>query len=301
MRIQFKNVGYVFQKGTPFEEVALENINLTIPSNSFVTVLGRTGSGKTTALQLIKGLLKPTTGSISYSQEVECASKEVIYRNSKQNREEKKELETLWKSIGYLFQYPEHQLFEESVELDISYGPRNQGVTQSTTAKRVVEAMQSVGLPYDEYAKRSPFALSGGQMRKVAMAGVLAMKPTVAILDEPMAGLDPTSKVAMANMIANLHHQYSWTTLCVSHHIDEFWPYSNYFLIFDNKKAIFAGNRTELLTRFQEQTTPIEPPSVVKLAIELQRKGFLTQSLTELTTELQSEEQFAGYLGRLLC
>lgn len=301
MRIQFENVGYVFQKGSPFEEVALENVNLTIPSNSFVTVLGKTGSGKTTALQLIKGLLKPTDGKISYSQCLDGASEETIFKSSKQTREERKVLEELWKSIGYLFQYPEHQLFEETVEQDISYGPKNLGLTQTKTAQRVTEAMESVGLGYDEYAKRSPFALSGGQMRKVAMAGVLAMKPKVAILDEPMAGLDPTSKANMAKMIASLHKQYSWTTLCVSHHIDEFWPYSDHFLIFDNKKVIFAGSRSDLLSQLQKQSIPIDPPLVVKLAIELQNKGILKQSLSELSTELESEEHFAKYLGRLLC
>jgi len=292
MQIQFENVSYTYMPGTPFEEVALENVSCTIPSGMFVTVLGKTGSGKTTALQLIKGLLKPSRGRIIYTTSTEHA-----YKCDKQSKQEKQQLNAIWSSIGYLFQYPEHQLFEETVERDISYGPRNLGVTEGAIKSNVLEAMEAVGLSYEQFAERSPFALSGGQMRRVAIAGVLASKPQTMILDEPMAGLDPISKTKLIDMLYQQHLANNWTTICVSHHIDEIWQHTDHFLIFNNKRIEFIGSKQQILQAWQQRQIDIEPPSIVKLALLLIDKGIIKRPLTELSNELQSSEAFARYLG----
>jgi len=278
--------------GTPFEEIALENVSCTIPSGKFIAILGKTGSGKTTALQLIKGLLKPTTGKIVYQ-----TSREHAYTCDKQSKKEKQKLTEIWGSIGYLFQYPEHQLFEETVERDIAYGPRNLGFTENSIKSNVLEAMEAVGLSYEQFAERSPFALSGGQMRRVAIAGVLASKPQIMILDEPMAGLDPVSKTKLIEMLYQQHITKQWTTICVSHHIDEIWQYTDYFIIFDNKRIAFIDSKQQILQAWQNHQIDIEPPSIIKLALQLIDRGIIKKPLTELANELQSNEAFARYLG----
>ncbi|OEF97908.1 ATP-binding cassette domain-containing protein [Desulfuribacillus alkaliarsenatis] len=311
MQIQCKNLSYIYQQGTPFEELAIDDISFTIPSRSFVSVLGRTGSGKTTALQLIKGLIKPSTGEIIYQGENHenpadnstnhSDNKLYVFSATKQPRNERNRLEALWNSIGYLFQYPEHQLFEETVEADIAYGPKNLKYTDDKVHKLVASAMELTGLEYSEFAKRAPFQLSGGQMRRVALAGILAMEPKMMILDEPMAGLDSVSKVRLTNMIYNLHKELRWTTLCVSHHIDELWKYTDYYLVFADKKVNFAGTSSQLLDRWQERSIEVEPPSLVKLALSLQAKGIIQKSLIELEEELKTEDSFAAYLRGIIC
>lgn len=298
MQIEFKNVSYRYQQGTAFETSAIENINLCIPDYRFVAVMGETGSGKTTALQLVKGLLKPTDGEIIYHLGEYSENREatIVYSHQKQAKAIRTSLERVWSKIGYMFQYPEHQLFEETVALDIAYGPKNLGYTQEKTEQSVRSALETVGLDYGEYANRSPFALSGGQMRRVAMAGILAIHPEMLILDEPLSGLDPVGRIRLMDTISDLHHKQKMTTLCVTHHLDEVWEYADYFLIFSDKQLAFAGNRQEILRKWEQKMLQIAPPSVVALALRLQEKGILKTELSSLEAELSAESAFAEYI-----
>ncbi|OEH86357.1 hypothetical protein BHU72_14135 [Desulfuribacillus stibiiarsenatis] len=292
MQITFEQVSYTYGIKTPYEEQALKEVSFTIPRQKLVTVLGHTGSGKTTALQLIKGLIHPTSGNVNYTegqQSVQATSK-------KPNKIDKQKLHDMWTKIGYVFQYPEHQLFEETVGQDIAYGPRNLKYSETDIQEIVQNALREVELDAQRFADRSPFELSGGEMRRVAIAGILAMNPRLMILDEPMAGLDPLSKRNLLARLYTLHKQNQWTTVCVSHHIDELWQYTDLFLIFHNKQVVFQGTKERLLAEWQQGNTLIEPPMLVKLAMELIRKGKITTALSELHNVLESESKFADFL-----
>ena len=176
MSIDIKNLTHVYMQGTPFESTAIKNINWTVESGEFWGLIGHTGSGKSTLIQHLNGLLKPTSGEILIDGESLGAKRSG--------------LKAIRQKVGLVFQYPEHQLFEETVEQDVAFGPKNMGLSQDEITKRVKEAMELVGISYEEVKDKSPFELSGGQMRRVAIAGVLAMKPKILILDEPTAGLD---------------------------------------------------------------------------------------------------------------
>lgn len=320
MRISFDNVSYTYMTGTPFAHQALAGVSFSIPAGTFVSIMGDTGSGKTTALQLIKGLAQPSSGQVIYqlgnssdknnrgeikteesisSTEENKIDKEVIYSSNKLKKKDKAVLNNIWQKIGYAFQYPEDQLFEETVALDLAFGPKNYGQSPKEIDASIRRALATVGLDYEAFHNRSPLALSGGQMRRVALAGVLACQPEMMILDEPLAGLDPRGKTDLMARLYTEHQARAWTTLCVSHHIDETWDYSDYFLIFDQGKLVFAGGKDQLIRAWDQGELAQEPGSLVKLAQALVEKGLITDSLAAISEQLVTSQAFAKYLAEL--
>lgn len=235
MSIQVNNLTYVYSEGMPYETVALSGISFTIPDNSFVGIIGHTGSGKSTLIQHLNGLLKPKSGSIVVDG-VDLTDPQVPLREIRQR-------------IGLVFQYPEYQLFEETVEKDIAFGPINLGLTEEEVAKRVKEAMELVGLDYEELALRSPFELSGGQKRRVAIAGVIAMKPKILILDEPTAGLDPKAHKDILHMVQTIHNREKNTILLVSHNMGDIAALSDQVLVMDRGRLALQGTPLQVFSQ----------------------------------------------------
>ena len=214
MDIKLQQVSYAYSKGTPFEKRALYDVNLNIQSGTYQAIIGHTGSGKSTILQHFNGLLKPTTGEVHIGDRVIVAGKKI------------KELKPIRQKVGIVFQFPEHQLFEETVLKDIMFGPMNFGVSEQEAERRARELIQLVGLP-DAVLEKSPFDLSGGQMRRVAIAGVLAMEPEVIVLDEPTAGLDPRGQKEIMDMFYTLHKERGLTTILVTHSMEDAARYAD--------------------------------------------------------------------------
>ncbi|SFE40454.1 energy-coupling factor transport system ATP-binding protein [Lentibacillus persicus] len=236
MDITFNNVSYIYQAKTPFEHKAIADLSLFIPSGSFTAVIGHTGSGKSTLIQHLNGLVRPTKG-------------EVIIGDYHLTQDQKPdELKSLRSRVGVVFQYPEHQLFEETVKKDIAFGPHNFGVPQAEINKRIEQLTPVVGLS-DELLERSPFDLSGGQMRRVAIAGVLATEPEVLVLDEPTAGLDPRGQREMMDMFYNLHHQEGMTTILVTHSMEDAVKYADNVVILNDGTKYMEGKPEEVLTQ----------------------------------------------------
>lgn len=233
MDITFENVSYTYQKNTPFEHKALENISFHIPKRSFVAIIGHTGSGKSTLIQHLNGLLIPTEGKVTIGE----------YELTKEKKPEN--MKALRSKVGIVFQYPEHQLFEETVEKDIAFGPKNFGLDDATIEKRIKEVLPKVGLS-EELLSRSPFDLSGGQMRRVAIAGVLASKPSVYVLDEPTAGLDPRGQKEIMDMFYELHHEEKATTILVTHNMEDALKYADYIIILNKGKKYMEGTPEEI-------------------------------------------------------
>lgn len=233
MDITFENVSYTYQKNTPFEHKALENISFHIPKRSFVAIIGHTGSGKSTLIQHLNGLLIPTEGKVTIGE----------YELTKEKKPEN--MKALRSKVGIVFQYPEHQLFEETVEKDIAFGPKNFGLDDATIEKRIKEVLPKVGLS-EELLSRSPFDLSGGQMRRVAIAGVLASKPSVYVLDEPTAGLDPRGQKEIMDMFYELHHEEKATTILVTHNMEDALKYADYIIILNKGKKYMEGTSEEI-------------------------------------------------------
>lgn len=227
MTIEIKNLTYIYNQGNPFETKALDNINLTINDGEFIGLIGHTGSGKSTLIQHLNGLLKPTYGSIVIDG-LNITSKDA-------------DLKEIRKNVGLVFQYPEHQLFEETVYKDIAFGPSNLGLSQSDIHHRVMEAMELVGLDTESVKDRSPFELSGGQRRRVAIAGVLAMKPKVLILDEPTAGLDPKGRDEILGQIQNLYEKNDITIILVSHSMEDIARLVNRIIVMHRGKIAMDG------------------------------------------------------------
>ena len=223
MSIVFEKLSHVYMPDSPFETVALDNLSITIDDGEFVGLIGHTGSGKTTLVQHINGLLKPTDGRVLV--------------NGTDVNGDKKTLKALRQKVGLVFQYPEYQLFEETVEKDIAYGPKNLGMNEEEIAICVEEAMQLVGLEPDTKL-RSPFELSGGQRRRVALAGVLAMKPKILILDEPTAGLDPGGRREMLALLEKMHKHEKMTIIMISHYMDEIAEACTKVLVMENGSPV---------------------------------------------------------------
>lgn len=239
MDITFKQVSYTYQPNTPFAHHALKDVSFHIPSGAFVAIIGHTGSGKSTMIQHLNGLLTPTKG-------------EVIIGDYKLSNEKKlKEMKDLRSKVGVVFQYPEHQLFEETVEKDIAFGPQNFGVEQDTIKERIAEILPKVGLS-EELLVRSPFELSGGQMRRVAIAGVLASKPKVYVLDEPTAGLDPKGQKEIMDMFYTMHHEEKVTTILVTHSMEDALNYSDYLIILNKGEKYMEGRPEDIFTKEKE-------------------------------------------------
>ena len=261
MSIKLSNIYHTYSKGTPFERLAIEDISLNINKGEIVAIIGHTGSGKSTLVQHLNGLLKPDKGTASID-EINIADKGAQAKAARQQ-------------VGMVFQYPEHQIFAETVFEDIAFGPRNKGFNEEEVAKQVREAMEFVGLDFDVYAQRSPFQLSGGQMRRVAIAGVVAMNPDYLVLDEPSAGLDPRSRNAVFREIMALHKSRGIAIVLVTHSMEEAVKYADRMLVINKGKVLFDG---EPATIFKEYGTElvqvgVDVPQVYKLADLLRQKG----------------------------
>ncbi|MBQ4074622.1 MAG: energy-coupling factor transporter ATPase [Clostridia bacterium] len=259
MQVTLDHVTHTYQPGSPFQATAIQDVSLTIQSGEFLALIGHTGSGKSTLAQHINGLLKPTDGKVL-----------IDGRDIHEKGFDKKEIR---RRVGLVFQYPEHQLFEESVAKDIAFGPKNLGLPQAEIDERVKEALENVGLSYEEFAEKSPFELSGGQMRRVAMAGVLAMRPEILVLDEPAAGLDPQSREEMLSLIAGLH-QKGTTIVMVSHAMDDVARFATRAVVMEKGTIAMDGKPEEIFrhaARLQEMG--LDVPSICRLGLALREAG----------------------------
>lgn len=261
MSIKLEHVNYIYMRGTPYEKQALKDVSLTINKGEFVALIGHTGSGKSTLVQHLNGLLNPTQGKV-FIDDVGLTGKGPEVKAKKQ-------------SVGMVFQYPEHQIFAETVFEDIAFGPRNKGMDEAEVEKQVRDAMQFVGLDYEEYAKRSPFQLSGGQMRKVAIAGVVAMNPDYLILDEPSAGLDPEAKSSIFAKIMNLYRSRKIAIILVTHSMEEAAAYAGRILVMSKGEVLLDGKPLDIFLEHQEilHKASLEVPQTIKLAGLLRAKG----------------------------
>lgn len=261
MPIILNNVSYVYGEHTSFRKEALKGINLTINEGDFVGIIGHTGSGKSTLVQHLNGLLHPTTGQVTIDG-VDAALKT-------------EEAKLMRHKVGMVFQYPEHQLFEETIAQDIAFGPKNLGLSADEVDARVREAMDFVGLDYETYANRSPFQLSGGQMRRVAIAGVVALNPSYLILDEPSAGLDPFGREEIFQKIIDLHAKKGITVVLVSHNMEDISRMANRLIVIDNGKIQLDGKPIDIfMNKRQElQSAGVDVPPVSKLVEYLRDRG----------------------------
>ncbi|WP_028977364.1 energy-coupling factor transporter ATPase [Sporolactobacillus terrae] len=233
MDITFEHVTHVYGSKTPFEKLALDDVSLHIPSGSFTSIIGHTGSGKSTLVQHINGLLKPSKGTITVGDVV-------IKAGAK-----KQDLKSLREKVGFVFQYPEHQLFEETIIKDVCFGPMNFGISESEAIKRAEESLQMVGLPASLW-HRSPFDLSGGQMRRVAIAGVLAVRPQAVILDEPTAGLDPKGRQEILGLFKSLQERQHLTIIMVTHSMDDAAVLSDQVVAMKGGKPLIIGTPNDV-------------------------------------------------------
>ncbi len=261
MSIKLTNVFHVYSKGTPFERRALNDVSLEIAKGEFVAIIGHTGSGKSTLVQHLNGLLKPTEGKAAID-DIDLSAKGAEAKAARQQ-------------VGMVFQYPEHQIFAETVFEDIAFGPRNKGFNEEEVAKQVREAMAFVGLDYDTYAQRSPFQLSGGQMRRVAIAGVVAMNPDYLVLDEPSAGLDPRSRNAVFKEILALHKSRGIAIVLVTHSMEEAAKYADRMLVINGGRVMFDGKPIEIFRNHSKELVEVgmDVPQGFKLADMLRQRG----------------------------
>ena len=260
MSLVLENVSYRYSQGTAYEITALDNVSLEIRDGEFIGVIGHTGSGKSTLVQHLNGLLKATEGAIYYNGEN-------IYR-------EKYDLRGLRTQVGMVFQYPEHQLFEATVLEDVCFGPKNQGLSKEEQEARAREALASVGLD-EKYYGNSPFELSGGQKRRAAIAGVLAMRPSVLILDEPTAGLDPKGRDEILDLIAGMHEKNGNTVILVSHSMEDVAEYVERIIVMNEGKVLFDDVPREVFSHYRElEEIGLAAPQVTYLMHELREAGF---------------------------
>ena len=261
MPIVIEHLNYVYMSGGPYETHALDDVSLTIEDGEFVGLIGHTGSGKSTLVQHLNGLLLPTSGTITVDG-LNIADKATDRR-------------AIRRKVGLVFQYPENQLFEETVEKDIAFGPKNLGLGEEEIARRVKDAMRRVALPYDELHERSVFELSGGQMRRVAIAGVLAMEPQVLVLDEPCAGLDPRGREEILGLIRDLHREAGTTIVMVSHSMDDVAALAERVIVMNRGEVAMDGAPRDVFACGEElRGMGLDVPQAVELADRLREKGF---------------------------
>ena len=266
--LKLEHIEYVYSSGTAYEKRALKDINLDIYEGEFVGVIGHTGSGKSTMIQHLNGLMKATSGALYYNGEN-------IY-------DEKYNLRQLRNNVGLVFQYPEHQLFEIDVLTDVCFGPKNQGLTEEECKKRAIEALELVGLS-EKYYDTSPFDLSGGQKRRVAIAGVLAMRPKVLVLDEPTAGLDPKGRDEILDQIAYLQKERNLTVILVSHSMEDIAKYVDRIVVMNNGRKMYDGEPKEVFAHYKElEKVGLAAPQVTYIMHALSEKGMHVN--TEVTT-----------------
>lgn len=261
MSIKIENLTHVYMQNGPFEKRALDNVNLEIEDGDFVAIIGHTGSGKSTLIQHMNGLLKATEGHI-FVDDVDITRKNV-------------KLTDIRKKVGLVFQYSEYQLFEESIEKDIAFGPRNLGLNDEEINKRVIKAMNMVGLNYETFKDKSPFDLSGGQKRRVAIAGVIAMEPKVLILDEPTAGLDPKGRDDILAQIRKLHDEFGMTIILVSHSMEDVAKIAQKVIVMDKGRVALKGTPEEVFKEVEKlEEIGLAVPQVTYLMRALKERGF---------------------------
>ena len=282
MSIKIEHLNYIYSAGTAYEKQALHNICLEIPHGEFVGIIGHTGSGKSTLIQHLNGLIKATSGAIYYNGEN-------IYSEGYHMRELRNE-------VGLVFQYPEHQLFEVDVLTDVCFGPKNQGLSPEECEKRALEALRLVGLK-EKYYKSSPFELSGGQKRRVAIAGVLAMRPKVLVLDEPTAGLDPKGRDEILDQIAYLHKESDMTVILVSHSMEDIARYADRIIVMNKGRVMYNDTPKEVFRHYQElEEVGLAAPQVTYIMHELKCHG-MNVDVTATTVE-EAADGIMGALGK---
>ena len=260
MSIEVSNLTHIYSPGQPEEQTALDGISFTVEDGSFVGIIGHTGSGKSTLVQHLNGILRPTRGK--------------IYVDGEDITQKNVSLTDIRKKVGLVFQYPEYQLFEETVAKDVAFGPKNLGLPEQQIDMRVRNAIELVGLDYEEIKDVSPFELSGGQKRRVAIAGVIAMQPGVLILDEPTAGLDPKSHDDILKMIDGMRASQQMTTILVSHNMDDVAKMADKVLVIDEGRLAMEGTPQEVFSKGEELTAlGLDLPAVTHILMKLKENG----------------------------
>lgn len=283
MSIQVKNLTHIYSEGLPQESIALDDVSFVAEDGQFVGIIGHTGSGKSTLVQHLNGLLKPKSGNIIVGG-TDITESGVVMRDIR-------------KKIGLVFQYPEYQLFEETVEKDVAFGPKNLGLDEEELTARVKEAIELVGLDYEEIRQRSPFDLSGGQKRRVAIAGVIAMKPEVLILDEPTAGLDPKAHRDVLQMIENIHKHENNIIILVSHNMNDIARLADKILVMDGGKLAMQGTPKEVFSQEEKlESIGLALPHPAQLMQMAKQKGLPFEGTHLLLEEV--EEELYRYLKK---
>lgn len=257
--VELKGLTYTYSAKTPYEKRALDNVDLAVEEGEFVGLIGATGSGKSTLIQHLNGLVKVQQG-------------EVIVRGM--NASDKKSLKKLRFTVGMVFQYPEYQLFEDSVAKDVAFGPKNMKLDKEEVERRVRRAMEVVGLPYEEFAERSPFELSGGEKRRAAIAGVIAMEPEILVLDEPVAGLDPVGRREILSLVRKLHEEVSPTVIMVSHYMDDIAEMADRIVALKEGKIVADGTPAEVFgAREKLAAAGLALPTAARITDALAARG----------------------------
>lgn len=280
--IEVKDLNYKYSAGTAFEQQALKDVNFKVQDGEFIGLIGHTGSGKSTLIQHLNGLIKASSGDILYHGES-------IYRDGYSMKE-------LRSKVGLVFQYPEHQLFETDVFTDVCFGPKNLGLSREETESRARHALKLVGLD-ESFYRQSPFELSGGQKRRVAIAGVLAMRPEVMILDEPTAGLDPKGRDEILDQIERLNRQHGLTIILVSHSMEDVARYVDRLMVMDHGEKVFDGTPREVFGYCRElEAIGLAAPQVTYIIEELRARGAAIEGT--ITTVEEAKNAILAFLGR---
>lgn len=283
MSIKVEHLTHIYDKGMPTESIALNDVSFSAEDGQFVGIIGHTGSGKSTLLQHLNGLLKPEEGHVIVG-DVDITQPGIS-------------MVEIRKRIGLVFQYPEYQLFEETVAKDVAFGPKNLGLSNEEIEERVREALELVGLDYDQVAERSPFELSGGQKRRVAIAGVVAMRPEVLILDEPTAGLDPKAHKDVLKMVDEVHRRTGNITIFVSHNMADIAKMSDKVVVIDNGRLVAEGTPKEVFSEKDElRSVGLELPPVTEFTERLREKGMnLPETILDID---EAASEIAAYLKK---
>lgn len=284
MSINLANVFYTYMTGTPFERQALNDVSVTISKGEILAIIGHTGSGKSTLVQHLNGLIKPLRGKVTID-DIDIFGRGGDAKKARQQ-------------VGMVFQYPEHQIFAETVYEDIAFGPRNRGFSPEEVDKQVHEAMAFVGLDFETFAERSPFQLSGGQMRRVAIAGVVAMNPDYLVLDEPSAGLDPRSRNAVFKEILALHKERGIAIVLVTHSMEEAAKYAHRMLVINQGKILFDGKPAEIFSQHKEELVAVgmDEPQIYKLSALLRNKGLnIAEGITDSAELVKNIKKAKGW------
>ena len=282
MSITLEHVNYIYSPGTAYEKHALKDVSFEIPQGQFVGIIGHTGSGKSTLIQHLNGLVKATSGKILFDEQN-------IY-------DEGYDMKKLRAQVGLVFQYPEYQLFEVDVLSDVCFGPKNQGLSKEECEKQAKEALELVGFP-EKYYRQSPFELSGGQKRRVAIAGILAMHPKVLVLDEPTAGLDPKGRDEILDQVQELHRKTGMTVVLVSHSMEDVAKYVDRLIVMNHGEKMLDGEPKEVFRHYKElEAVGLAAPQVTYIMHDLKEQGFDVP--TDATTVEEAADVIAEYLKK---